>query len=300
MSNKEPAKIDFTTFPQDDDSVQIEGKLFMSDNFVDATIRQSRVARMDMPVQLSMTIILLCVEGNMKLKVNFQEYNLTNSMVATLLENSYMQVLDISSNFKGAIIAIARDFMDYTEDVKTYATLMQRTKNFPFAEISQERLKEAIQLYVMMKHKLMEPDFKYKSQVARAYLNLFKYNGLQSFIQSNQDNGASKAHSRRDEIFNRFIDEVQNHYKQERQVIFYANLLCITPKYLSSVIHEVSGKYATEWIDEYVIFEAKALLKNYNITIKEICQKMNFSTQSMFAKYFKKHTGQTPRDFRKK
>lgn len=300
MSNKEPAKIDFTTFPQDDDSVQIEGKLFMSDNFVDATIRQSRVARMDMPVQLSMTIILLCVEGDMKLKVNFQEYNLTNSMVATLLENSYMQVLDISSNFKGAIIAIARDFMDYTEDVKTYATLMQRTKNFPFAEISQERLKEAIQLYVMMKHKLMEPDFKYKSQVARAYLNLFKYNGLQSFIQSNQDNGASKAHSRRDEIFNRFIDEVQNHYKQERQVIFYANLLCITPKYLSSVIHEVSGKYATEWIDEYVIFEAKALLKNYNITIKEICQKMNFSTQSMFAKYFKKHTGQTPRDFRKK
>lgn len=300
MSNKEPAKIDFTTFPQDDDSVQIEGKLFMSDNFVDATIRQSRVARMDIPVQLSMTIILLCVEGNMKLKVNFQEYNLTNSMVATLLENSYMQVLDISSNFKGAIIAIARDFMDYTEDVKTYATLMQRTKNFPFAEISQERLKEAIQLYVMMKHKLMEPDFKYKSQVARAYLNLFKYNGLQSFIQSNQDNGASKAHSRRDEIFNRFIDEVQNHYKQERQVIFYANLLCITPKYLSSVIHEVSGKYATEWIDEYVIFEAKALLKNYNITIKEICQKMNFSTQSMFAKYFKKHTGQTPRDFRKK
>lgn len=300
MSNKEPAKIDFTTFPQDDDSVQIEGKLFMSDNFVDATIRQSRVARMDMPVQLSMTIILLCVEGDMKLKVNFQEYNLTNSMVATLLENSYMQVLDISSNFKGAIIAIARDFMDYTEDVKTYATLMQRTKNFPFAEISQERLKEAIQLYVMMKHKLMEPDFKYKSQVARAYLNLFKYNGLQSFIQSNQDNGVSKAHSRRDEIFNRFIDEVQNHYKQERQVIFYANLLCITPKYLSSVIHDVSGKYATEWIDEYVIFEAKALLKNYNITIKEICQKMNFSTQSMFAKYFKKHTGQTPRDFRKK
>ena len=83
-------------------------------------------------------------------------------------------------------------------------------------------------------------------------------------------------------------------------MIFYANLLCITPKYLSSVIHEVSGKYATEWIDEYVIFEAKALLKNYNITIKEICQKMNFSTQSMFAKYFKKHTGQTPRDFRKK
>ena len=300
MSNKEPAKIDFTTFPQDDDSVQIEGKLFMSDNFVDATIRQPRVARMDIPVQLSMTIILLCVEGDMKLKVNFQEYNLTNSMVATLLENSYMQVLDISSNFKGAIIAIARDFMDYTEDVKTYATLMQRTKNFPFAEISQERLKEAIQLYVMMKHKLMEPDFKYKSQVARAYLNLFKYNGLQSFIQSNQDNGASKAHSRRDEIFNRFIDEVQNHYKQERQVIFYAHLLCITPKYLSSVIHEVSGKYATEWIDEYVIFEAKALLKNYNITIKEICQKMNFSTQSMFAKYFKKHTGQTPRDFRKK
>ena len=300
MKNKELAKIDFSTFPHDKDSVQIEGKLFMSDNFIDDTFRQSRVVCMDVPVQLSMTIIFLCVEGRMKLKVNFKEYNLTNSTVVTLLENSYMQVLDISSSFKGAVIAIARDFMDYTEDVKMYMTLMRRTMDLPLAEISSERLKEAIQLYKMMKHKLMDPNFKYKSQVARAYLNLFKYNGLQSFSQTEKDNAVTKPHSRREDIFNRFINEVQNHYKQERQVIFYANILCISPKYLSSVVHDVSGKYATEWIDEYVIFETKALLKNSNITIKEICQKMNFSTQSMFAKYFKKHTGLTPRDFRKK
>lgn len=299
MKDEELVKIDFSTFPHDEYSAQIEGRLFISDNFVDGVVRKPRLVRMSSPVQLGMTVIFLCVNGEMKLKINYQEYSLKSRMVATLLENSFVQVLEISQDFKGAVIAIARDFMDYTGDVKMNMAMLRKTMDMPFAEISEERLKETIQLYVMMKHKMMEIDFMYKSQVARAYLDLFKYNGIQSFRQSCKYNATTRFASRRDEIFDKFINEVQTHYKQERQVIFYANLLCISPKYLSSVVHDVSGKYATEWIDDYVIFEAKTLLKNRSLTIKEICQKMNFPTQSMFAKYFKKHTGITPRDFRK-
>lgn len=289
-------KIDFSSFPHDEYSAQIEGKLFMSDNIFDG--RLARVTRMSAPVQLSMTVIVLCLEGTMDIKINLQEYHLSESTQATMLSGSFMQMMDISKDFRGAIIAIDRSFMDYTEDVKMNMAMMRKTMNMPFYHISPEGLKETMQLYVLMKSKLVNPDFKYKAQVARMYLELFKYNGFQSFSTSMAYNEKPRHASRRDEIFEQFINEVQNNYSSERQVIYYADRLCISPKYLSSIVHDVSGKYATDWIDEYVILEAKALLKNRTIAIKEICQRMNFSTQSLFAKYFKQHTGMTPREYR--
>ena len=85
---------------------------------------------------------------------------------------------------------------------------------------------------------------------------------------------------------------------RERNVKYYADILCISPKYLSTVIHRVSGKYATEWIDNYVILESKALLRGCGMSVKEVCHKLNFPNQSFFAKYFKHHTGLTPREYK--
>ena len=79
---------------------------------------------------------------------------------------------------------------------------------------------------------------------------------------------------------------------------FYADQLCLSPKYLSRLIKEVSGKSAPEWIDAYVMLEAKHLLKYTDISIKEIVFKLNFSNQTVFYKYFKAHTGMTPTEYR--
>lgn len=79
---------------------------------------------------------------------------------------------------------------------------------------------------------------------------------------------------------------------------FYDKKLCLTPKYLSSTIKEVSGKLAGDWIDNYVIIEAKALLISTNLTVQEICYELNFSTPSSFTRFFKRITGMSPRKFR--
>ena len=81
---------------------------------------------------------------------------------------------------------------------------------------------------------------------------------------------------------------------------FYARQLNITPKYLSSVVKEVSGKTAARWIDESVILEAKTLLKYSGMSIQEIAYSLNFSTQSFFGKYFKQHTGTSPSRYKRK
>lgn len=92
-------------------------------------------------------------------------------------------------------------------------------------------------------------------------------------------------------IFETFIKLVQENYKRERLLGFYADKLCITPKHLSKVIKETSGKSANNWIDDYTMLEAKALLKSTNLTVQQICDELNFDCQSFFGKYFKRHTG---------
>ncbi len=97
----------------------------------------------------------------------------------------------------------------------------------------------------------------------------------------------------------KFILAVSEHFRTERQVSFYAHKLCITPKHLSSVIKEISGRTASDWIENYVVMEAKVLLKTTDMTIQEIAVYLNFANQSFFGKYFKHHTGVSPTTYRK-
>ena len=104
--------------------------------------------------------------------------------------------------------------------------------------------------------------------------------------------------SRSKVIFEQFIKLVSEYHLQHRNVGFYADKLCLTPKYLSKLIKSATGRSAPDWIDAYVILEAKNLLKYSNITIKEVVYRLNFPNQSVFYKFFKARTGMTPSEYR--
>lgn len=97
---------------------------------------------------------------------------------------------------------------------------------------------------------------------------------------------------------NRFLSLVQENYKKERFLEFYASKLDITPKHLSRSIKAQTGFTAVEWIERFVILEAKVLLKSTNLNIQQIADELNFPSQSFFGKYFKKYTGMSPKEFR--
>ncbi|MDE5808054.1 MAG: helix-turn-helix domain-containing protein [Muribaculaceae bacterium] len=97
---------------------------------------------------------------------------------------------------------------------------------------------------------------------------------------------------------NRFLSLVQDNYKKERFLDFYASKLEITPKHLSRTIKAQTGFTAVEWIERFVILEAKVLLKSTNLTIQQIADELNFPSQSFFGKYFKKYSGKSPKEFR--
>ena len=107
------------------------------------------------------------------------------------------------------------------------------------------------------------------------------------------------AHATKNNIVERFIALVEEHYREERLIGFYADKLCITPKYLSKLVKENTGRSAGEWIESHVILEARAMLQSSDMTIQQIASSLNFPNQSFFGKYFKRATGLSPKQYRR-
>ena len=103
--------------------------------------------------------------------------------------------------------------------------------------------------------------------------------------------------SRNEQLFQGVIREVQKNYMVNREVSFYASKLCITPKYLGVVVAQVSGRRPLEWIRDYVILDAKAMLLSREYSIQQISQILHFPNPSFFSKYFREAVGCSPSKF---
>ncbi len=99
-------------------------------------------------------------------------------------------------------------------------------------------------------------------------------------------------------LFEHFMSLVTEYHNTERSMSFYAGRLGLTPKYLSKLIKQASGRSGPDWIDSFVVLEAKNMLKYTDLTIKEIVYKLHFPNPSVFYKFFKAHTGMTPSEYR--
>ena len=106
--------------------------------------------------------------------------------------------------------------------------------------------------------------------------------------------------TRHEYLFTCFTDLVSTHLDKERSINFYASQMCISPKYLSTIVKQVSGKTPTEYIKEKMIDEIKYRLCCTQASIKEIAYGLNFSNLSFFGKYFKADTGYSPSSYRTK
>lgn len=104
---------------------------------------------------------------------------------------------------------------------------------------------------------------------------------------------------RRNDYVRDFVRLVHLHYTKERAVSFYASQLFISPKYLSLLIKRATGRSAANWIDEFVIMEAKNMLRFSGKNIQQVAYALNFPTQSSFGKYFKHLTGMSPSEYQK-
>ncbi|MCF0159299.1 MAG: AraC family transcriptional regulator [Bacteroidaceae bacterium] len=130
-------------------------------------------------------------------------------------------------------------------------------------------------------------------------LFLFLLFSIISKIAEKAEHTDERMLNRGEVLFMKFLGLLNQHFKEEREVAFYADQLHLSPKYLSAICKEQSGKTASTWINEAVIEEIRHQLLHSDLSVKEICVLMNFPNISFFGRYVKKHLGHSPQTFRK-
>lgn len=155
--------------------------------------------------------------------------------------------------------------------------------------------------YMNLARKLIGAPLTYKRETIGSLLTSLTY--LAADVWSKQVDEARKLAldphaTRSNQVFEHFLTLVSEHHNTERGVAFYADKLCLTPKYLSKLVKTASGRSAPDWIDSFVILEAKNLLKYSDLPIKEVVYRLHFPNPSVFHKFFKAHTGLTPMQYR--
>ena len=301
--------VDFSLFPNDERFAQIKGKLVMADTLEeeqgeDVAISKEKKGegkegiKRGMAVQVKMGMRFVCLAGHMEVEIDFKRYVLTGHDVAIVLPGQFFQMVAMDKDTQMLFMAIANDFVEYIGDVKTSIELGRRIHKHPVYHVAEEDLSDMLAIWKELKRKLRDEKFRFKEEVARCYLRIFQCNGLQRFLEmKGQKQEDAQPTKRKEVLFKQFLSCVKEHYKDERSVGFYADQLLVTPKYLSAVVHEVSGNYASDWINQYVIMEAKTMLRTKNISVKEVANLLHFSNQSFFAKFFRRHIGQTPKEY---
>lgn len=157
-------------------------------------------------------------------------------------------------------------------------------KENPKFHLTEEEVQELKSFYQLIEETVSRND-NFKTEIVRRLMGAYLYK-IGSILHRRQPEFLSenpKSLKREEVLFNQFINLLTEHHRKERRVDFYAEQLFLSPKHFSTVVKKVSGKTAGEWIDEYVILEAKALLKYSVMSIQEVAYFMNFPNPSFLA-----------------
>lgn len=254
------------------------------------------------PSRLNALIIGVGTEGETSLTSNLQEFRLKKD---SLFIFSPKHILQVQSNnrFKAHLIVIAPDFLKRINiDTKRMMPLFLQFGSLPCMELTHAESQSLRSFISMVEQELKGSETDFSSEIIGGLIaaTIYKVGDILTHYLTEHPEVDSPIHNRAEEYFRQFTELLGEHYKHERSVGFYARQLCITPKYLTTLIKRISGKSVSEWIDNYVILEAKTLLKYSTMSVQEIAYYLNFPNQSFFGSYFKRNAGMSPSQYKAK
>lgn len=258
------------------------------------------------PIRFDGYIIFFLRKGHMKADINLKTYDIRENSILISVPGNIIKVYDIreespkDNNICFALIS--REFMSSirVDFQKVYQDSLRMLDN-PCFQLNPAQTAIAGE-YATLAKSIIDSPIQNKREIMGGLLSSFIFMAMDIWKgQAEQMLGSEtdKNTPRINILLERFLALVSEYHTSERGMAFYAEKLYLTPKYLSKLIKCASGRSGPEWIDDYVILEAKNLLKYSDLSIKEIVYHLHFPNQSVFYKFFKAHTGQTPSEYRK-
>ena len=259
------------------------------------------------PLKLGGTLLLLMREGSqVTIEINLEEFTLGPGSFVSIFPGNIVKIKD-SIPDDVDIYALYFD-LKFAQDININLTaisippLLQKPQNVvDFTQEESDLLARYFELMHLNNLEGMNNQLKRSiagSLAAALFYQLveFYHRRLAGMIDKQTEGNVT---GRRHDYVRDFIKLVHLHYVKERSVAFYADKLFISPKYLSLLVKEATGRSAAKWIDDFVLMEAKNMLRFSEKNIQQVAYALNFPTQSSFGKYFKHLTGMSPTEYQK-
>lgn len=242
-----------------------------------------------------MTVFFL-MQGEAQFRINGEDVMMNGGQALTTLPDTEMLFLSASPDHKYLLFVIYPELLRKTyNDIYLNYDKTTFGKGYMIASCSEEEMSLYQILYIELKKECLRPEYEYKMIAVRSYLNALLINNLN--LYNIADSIDVDPHSRQYDVYQKFLNELNKHAKTERTVKFYADQLHISPKYLSFVSLQYSNKNASQWISEYVVHNARILMGTHHMSASETSNMLNFPTLNSFNRFFKRVTGQSPKDF---
>jgi len=241
-------------------------------------------------------ICAICVKGNAELRINFQKRKLSPGTLMIVLPDSMMEPIEVSEDLHIDTIFFSPDFIS-RDSFSNNFIFFQKIRQTPYIKLNDEYFE------IFRKHH-SHISMHYFRERNKSKLEILQFLllALLSEIKDLYDEypEQNKKYTRGSELTYQFFDLLCKHHEKERSVLFYADKMHLTSRYLTTIIRKETGKSILSWINEAVIAQAKSLLKTSNFSIMEITDKLHFTESSLFCRFFKKHTHMTPSEYRYK
>jgi AraC-like DNA-binding protein len=280
----------------------VEGKdENLANNYISRNMAVARNVRLDLikeqivdqPTLMPEMRILIIKNGWARPVINMMERRFEAGDLVFLGTNSILQYKDASSDVQGIGLSISDELFSLAIGNRIPQAFDGHLRHFQL-RLQPDELEYLDQLHLMLYRHLRQQDG--SSQVTLHLLSAFLW--YVDHLWSRQEQTYRESQTREQRLFTDFIQLVSEFAPEHHTIDYYASRLCITPRYMSTIIKQVSGKSAKQWIDDALVTRIKIELKHTDKSVARICDEMNFPNPSFLTKFFKRMTGMTPREFR--
>lgn len=252
------------------------------------------------PFRLDSYTLMIVLSGSSKIQFNLLDYTIQANDMVIISPHTVTHIKEIEDSISLITISFSMNFALSHSLNRTDANAFSffASKTALSLRLKDEEVDNLVKITLLLHEKNTTTSSFYGKELLIHSFNLLMYQVAEIYSERYAETVTKM--TRKEEVTSKFIKLLEENFKKERKVQFYSDALNLTAAHLSKILKEVSGKTTGELIDAAIITEACILLSNPDLTISQISNELNFSDQSFFGKFFKKHITLSPSEYRKK
>lgn len=273
------------------------GEILQSDFWIFNSLSYLWLASVKEEVKFTSSVLILVKNGNADVELNLISESIEAPAIVTIRAGDVLKVKNVSEDFNASFIVMSEKMTDnIRRDLHTVSAYPLNIKSI--MSIDKEDVPIFQNIFTSLEQMSKQKDNPFLTQAIKFRMLAFYFSFSYKYYKSNLNKEDKSALQEAKSQTDKFLSLVRVHFREERQVPFYAKAMGVTPKHLSRVMKQRTGYSAADWIRNYVLLEAKVLLKSSALSIGQIASHLKFPSQSFFAKFFKKATGISPKQYR--